>query len=871
MQLTLARLRGLHTSPSRVLSIDSNSANFDSELAAVLSSAGARLDLVGPAASFTKTVAGSGSALESLHHIGDLQSFFSGEAFTSEAPATYDIVILPLWRLAVQWAGAPERLQALFASAYKVLAPGGTLLLAEADAVQGVFACREAIHSYVPPDTLAALRASAALAVGDGSSASEAKRSSSTSGSAAAPDCIFHDDGVAVTLDLSAVHAFLRRQTAAPAPGAVAAGSGSAGSSRSELQSEPAPDAAASPDAVMPVVGAGKDGAAPAGTSSSASSSHSGSSEEDATLARPAAGRDREPLLFVEPLDAVLDLTAPTAVYRSIITAGGGAAGGLSRSSSGGSSSTGATGGGGGGALGTPAQQAAACAILSDVFGVDARGLAAFSRPLAADVLASVEGLNLYNVREGATSGSGAEGGLASAPRRVTVHVPLRLWHVRKPAGHYAHSAGRGDGRSGGAGSAASQGAIAAAGRGAKAADAGSAGDSTDVDGSATASSATAGSAAPAASSSATVSVLESVTSVALSAVSAVTRGTLSSLSLSFLSASSSSITSPGAGAGASVDNSAGGGRGKWWLLGCDSAPAAGAPGSAPGSAPGGGRGPWSAIAAVGGAAEDSDGGAAARSAYVHYLRRLPVASVSAAVATAPVSPAAQQGKSKRQKQHHGPGGSGAGASVGSGAASAFAPGGGLLCPNARRFPLALPPLPLLLSTPGALAISADGQLAFPGPGVPQRAQASADAQAQQHKSKQGGGKHQGGSGSGSGNSASVDAGSSATADAAAAAAAPSVTFDPCFPCGRARGFLNIGLANWQAQRAAWTARPAGYAHPPYPPDLGEELDDLLDELTDTEVRQVDLPGPVRLPDMLDLLLECWSPVDDDSDSDPEW
>jgi len=97
------------------------------------------------------------------------------------------------------------------------------------------------------------------------------------------------------------------------------------------------------------------------------------------------------------------------------------------------------------------------------------------------------------------------------------------------------------------------------------------------------------------------------------------------------------------------------------------------------------------------------------------------------------------------------------------------------------------------------------------------------------------------------------------------------VLFDPCFPMGRDSGFVNCGLAAWHQHRAQWCSRPPGYAHSPYPPELDDELDDLLDELIDTNVRELELPGPVRLPDMVDLLLEVWSPVDDDSDSDENW
>jgi hypothetical protein len=98
----------------------------------------------------------------------------------------------------------------------------------------------------------------------------------------------------------------------------------------------------------------------------------------------------------------------------------------------------------------------------------------------------------------------------------------------------------------------------------------------------------------------------------------------------------------------------------------------------------------------------------------------------------------------------------------------------------------------------------------------------------------------------------------------AAVATAGATTFDTWFPQGDAGGFFSRGLAQWQQQRAAWRARPPGYAHPPYPPDAVEDYDDLLEDLIDVE--PFELPGPMRLPDVIDLYQEVWSPISASSD-----
>lgn len=90
---------------------------------------------------------------------------------------------------------------------------------------------------------------------------------------------------------------------------------------------------------------------------------------------------------------------------------------------------------------------------------------------------------------------------------------------------------------------------------------------------------------------------------------------------------------------------------------------------------------------------------------------------------------------------------------------------------------------------------------------------------------------------------------------------------DPWFPQGPLGGFFHLGLATWQEQRAAWTHRRPGYRHPPTPPAF--DLEDYIDELTDL-TREVILPGPVRLPYMIEMLQDAWSSVSD-TDSDSDW
>lgn len=81
------------------------------------------------------------------------------------------------------------------------------------------------------------------------------------------------------------------------------------------------------------------------------------------------------------------------------------------------------------------------------------------------------------------------------------------------------------------------------------------------------------------------------------------------------------------------------------------------------------------------------------------------------------------------------------------------------------------------------------------------------------------------------------------------------VPHDPWFPHGGGGGFLNVGLLNWLAMRSAWLSRPPGFVEPPYPPELDSE--ELIDNLARLQ-RTYTLPGPVRLPDLIDLYQDIW-------------
>jgi hypothetical protein len=104
---------------------------------------------------------------------------------------------------------------------------------------------------------------------------------------------------------------------------------------------------------------------------------------------------------------------------------------------------------------------------------------------------------------------------------------------------------------------------------------------------------------------------------------------------------------------------------------------------------------------------------------------------------------------------------------------------------------------------------------------------------------------------------AGAGAAGAAGATATATTDALAVARDPWFPHGARGGFFNQGLQAWQDMRAAWRARTRDpvMAPPPYPPAVDE--DEVIDELC-VQRREYTLPGPMRLPDMIDLMQEVW-------------
>jgi hypothetical protein len=95
----------------------------------------------------------------------------------------------------------------------------------------------------------------------------------------------------------------------------------------------------------------------------------------------------------------------------------------------------------------------------------------------------------------------------------------------------------------------------------------------------------------------------------------------------------------------------------------------------------------------------------------------------------------------------------------------------------------------------------------------------------------------------------------SLTGKHAATKAMMAVPHDPWFPHGLRGGFFGAGLRNWKAMRESWLSRPPNFVPPDYPPELDSE--ELIEELSKLQ-RTYTLPGPMRLPDIVDLFQDIW-------------
>ena len=77
---------------------------------------------------------------------------------------------------------------------------------------------------------------------------------------------------------------------------------------------------------------------------------------------------------------------------------------------------------------------------------------------------------------------------------------------------------------------------------------------------------------------------------------------------------------------------------------------------------------------------------------------------------------------------------------------------------------------------------------------------------------------------------------------------------DPWWPTGRSGEFHNHGLANWHGLRQRWKKKTvkALPKKPPIPP-----YDDLIEGLANRR-RTFLLPGPIRLPDLIEVYTDIW-------------
>jgi hypothetical protein len=811
----------------RVLSIqpDSSAVGFDGEAALLLFGLGLSrnlaYDLVGPSEAMTRLMEGfgkQGSLMDSFTHIGTINEFLS--ASPSPADCLYDIIILPLWRLSQEHHTSPQSLQHLVKACYDRLRPDcfSSLLLIEPETAQGMYAVRGVLCEHLSSEGLSKIGANPPLpAHAGGSKGGAAKKTTSDSAGGFSTR-----HGFNASIDVRALHRSLVKEP-------MAASAAAAASSKAMVISPTAEDSSATTAAV-------------------------------ASAAPPLFDID----VFCEPLEAAVDLTSAVKAYRiaeaEIRSRSSGKSGGVVAGAM--------------AMLTEPGSIAAAsCTTLSEVFGCDAAKLLVSYPDIALECCDELLALSLYNVRMGKGEGSGGKDGedsdspSSSSFPKIIGHVPMRAFHVIKfDRRNVALSPRkilkeRGGEEAGGLAAHDDEEEMASPQhKRAKTGGAGGAAASADGSGHGSAKNGSGGGGG---------GLLSSLSTVAFSALEVVSSVTGLGGSNSSTTCSSVSIESTRFSATASASDAAGGagGRKKWWLTDLSA---------------------LSSSASASDSDDDENGSSSNRKAsagHGEYGRKPPreTAEYSSFWDRMP--------NGLHSKEHF-----------------YFA------SRRYRRFPLAIPPLPLLYSVPGHIEYEADGThrllrhhlrpgmdgsgsgsgSAFTKPKKSPLAAAGAGAGAGAEETTVVRNEDEEGTAtttttkmksvsvvttttSGSATGASkwkeLDEPPPLVKDDGSTAVEPGtdVRFDPWFPQGEGRGFLNAGLARWNAQRAKWQARPAGFTHPPYPADCLDELDDMLYDLTDTSVREMNLPGPVRLPDMLDLLWESWSPVSEDSDTDPDW
>jgi len=82
------------------------------------------------------------------------------------------------------------------------------------------------------------------------------------------------------------------------------------------------------------------------------------------------------------------------------------------------------------------------------------------------------------------------------------------------------------------------------------------------------------------------------------------------------------------------------------------------------------------------------------------------------------------------------------------------------------------------------------------------------------------------------------------------------------WPEGDRTTFVNHGLVTWNQIRQEWTRPVANHGHVPLPKLSPQALTDLVDSLATTQDR-IELPRPMRLDDLLDVLVDVWDSLEE--------